>query len=73
MHGCPRNFVPAPTSLESRPNSAIAQTQVAQAEQATDVARATLAQFTGLDPAGLIEVFGKACRSSCPRSGRSAA
>ena len=61
-----------PGADESRVQAelALAQTQVAQAEQAIDVARATLAQFVGsirrrlnLNPARLA--------SSCPRSGRS--
>ena len=41
-----------PGADESRVEAelALAQTQVAQAEQAIDVARATLAQFVGLDP-----------------------
>ncbi len=51
-----------PGADESRVQAelAIAQTQVAQAEQAVDVARATLAQFVGLDPAGLNLNPGKA-------------
>ncbi len=44
-----------PGADESRVQAelALAQTQVAQAEQAIDVARATLAQFVGLDASGL--------------------
>ena len=32
---------------------AVAQTQLAQSEQAVDVARSTLAQFAGSEPSGL--------------------